>query len=528
MKFNTGILLLLLTVVLLNLAQNGEALGLNPMDVNMKSFFTVLTVAILSFAPGSDAFWRLECRGRLGVERMDPIMSPGVLSSHAHAIHGGSNFGLSADATSLLRSNCTSCGVTQDKSAYWVPTLYFESYVNNTFELVNQNGGMLAYYKMVNSNITAFPQNFRMIAGDNFQRNFTLPIPDPPKTDWVLYPKQETQKSLGQKALGFNCLNYLDPSKTEASLYRHFMPSKEFLDANCPSGLRLELMFPSCWNGVDLDSDDHKSHVAYPNLLDSGTCPDGYPVQLPGLFYETIWDTENYEGMDGRFVLSNGDPTGYGYHGDFIAAWESGVLTAAIEQCNAGDSSGEQSDCPVFDVQTEDTDRSCHMDIPQLCKEDVTTGTMTSLPGNVQIQEGPAYATEGSSSGSVTFSSSTSVETATVSYYTTSNAAVASATSATVPVLSVSPAGTSTTDELAPVVPTTTVLSVNAKVVASSTITSAPVETSGTLEVIGTTTYTSAGVEVDLVVVEEDVYTTVEVVVPVRHRHRLRHHGGRL
>jgi len=69
-------------------------------------------------------------------------------------------------------------------------------------------------------------------------------------------------------------------------------------------------MFPSCWNGKDLDSADHKSHMAYPNLVMSGDCPSGFETRTPSLFYETIWNTYAYNGVEGEFVLSNGDPTG--------------------------------------------------------------------------------------------------------------------------------------------------------------------------------------------------------------------------
>ena len=72
----------------------------------------------------------------------------------------------------------------------------------------------------------------------------------------------------------------------------------------------MELMFPSCWNGKDLDSPDHKSHMAYPNLVMSGDCPSGFETRTPSLFYETIWNTYAYNGVEGEFVLSNGDPTG--------------------------------------------------------------------------------------------------------------------------------------------------------------------------------------------------------------------------
>ena len=37
------------------------------------------------------AFWRMECPGRVGLARIDPIVDPGTVSKHAHAIHGSSS-----------------------------------------------------------------------------------------------------------------------------------------------------------------------------------------------------------------------------------------------------------------------------------------------------------------------------------------------------------------------------------------------------------------------------------------------------
>ena len=44
---------------------------------------------------------------------------------------------------SLSSAPCTSCEVTQDKSAYWTPPLYF-LYDNGTAVMVENVGGMLA------------------------------------------------------------------------------------------------------------------------------------------------------------------------------------------------------------------------------------------------------------------------------------------------------------------------------------------------------------------------------------------------
>lgn len=210
----------------------------------------------------------------------------------------------------LLSSSCTSCEVTQDKSAYWTPSLHF-LYDNGTSVVVPQIGGMLAYYLLYSDpnsdgKITAFPKGFQMISGNKNLRDFTWPVPDPPKSDWS--GDQISQPALEQKALGFNCLNY--GAAPEGSLYRHFLPPKDYLDANCKDGIRLELMFPSCWNGKDVDSEDHRSHVAFPNQVMTGTCPEGFQTKLPSLFFETIWNTYAFAGQSGQFVLSNGDPTG--------------------------------------------------------------------------------------------------------------------------------------------------------------------------------------------------------------------------
>lgn len=154
--------------------------------------------------------------------------------------------------------------------------------------------------------IEEFPEGFQMISGNSFNRNSSVPSPDPnPLGPWP----NDSQDLLAARAVGFNCLNY-KAGKDEPSLMRHFMPDKAYLDANCADGIRLELMFPSCWNGETDGGHLHKSHVAFPDGVMTGNCPQGYDRRLASLFYETIIATDAYTGKDGQFVISNGDPTG--------------------------------------------------------------------------------------------------------------------------------------------------------------------------------------------------------------------------
>ncbi|KAH7079756.1 hypothetical protein FB567DRAFT_533286 [Paraphoma chrysanthemicola] len=352
----------------------------------MKSVASLAAVALLSGT--TNAFWRMPCFSRTALARLDPIVDKGVASSHGHVIHGGSNFGESTTYDDLRESDCTSCQFSDDKSAYWTPSLHFV-HESGEVEIVPQIGGMLAYYLLLGEDLKAFPAGFEMLAGDSRLRNFSGPVPDPPTSAWTL--DDMSQESLAQKSLGFNCLNY---GKTpEGSRYRHFLPDKAYMDENCANGIRAEIFFPSCWNGKDVKSADHKSHVAYPNLIDGGKCPEGFDTRLPSLFYETIWNTYAFKGKAGQFVWSNGDPTGYGYHADFINGWNIDVLQSAVNDCT--NPSGRVEDCIHFQpsLQTEAEQATCKIqDMPSALKKDDCAGPAKGLCGNVPVQYGPEYA----------------------------------------------------------------------------------------------------------------------------------------
>ncbi|KAI9781105.1 MAG: hypothetical protein M1816_002576 [Peltula sp. TS41687] len=401
------------------------------MTSSSKHIFMSILLLLANFFGYVDCFWRLPCNGRAGVARIDPLAQHGRVGNHAHVIHGGNNFGFDSAYSDLIKSECTSCGVKQDRSVYWTPALYFES-PDGTVELVNQVGGMLVYYLLFGEKVQAFPAGFQIIAGDAYRRNFTLPVPDPPKSEWA--GDAITEYSLRQKAVGFNCLNY--GKNPEPTLFRHFFPDKTYLDANCPDGLRFELMFPSCWAGEE-DSTDHMSHVAYPDQVITGNCPEKFNRRLPSMLFETIWDTNAFKGKAGRFLISNGDPTGYGYHGDFMNGWDPDFLQQAIETCT--NPSGKVEDCPLFELQSQPEQNKCNIDpLPTLCADEDTKGPRQGLPGDVKVFSGPDDAKKpaGASSISPAAESTSAV---------TSTSAPAPSTEMVVPTLSYTSASESNT-----------------------------------------------------------------------------------
>ncbi|GAA5843521.1 hypothetical protein JCM11251_001644 [Rhodosporidiobolus azoricus] len=312
---------------------------------------------LVAAASSVEAFWRMPCGNNLVVERADSIVSPGAVSGHVHAILGGSNFGLSATFEGLRESDCTSCLVKQDMSNYWTPQLYFQ-WANGSFTSVEPgNGGGLIYY-LPRSNptdttkVTAFPDGLRMLTGNPFKRSY-----DP--------------SSLTDQAIGWNCLG-APVSETR----QPYLPPY-----NCPNGLRGEIRFPSCWNGKDLDSADHHSHMAYPIGGEIGPCPSTHPVRLVTIFYEILWSVDRFnqfrsQAMNAQqpFVLAQGDSTGYGYHGDFFNGWDRGVLQEAIDTCTSD--TGVIEYCKVFDLY--ESGHTCRK-TPDI--DEVVLGTLPALPG---------------------------------------------------------------------------------------------------------------------------------------------------
>ncbi|KAF1998178.1 hypothetical protein P154DRAFT_495796 [Amniculicola lignicola CBS 123094] len=475
----------------------------------MKSTAAFAAAALLS---GADAFWRMPCTSRTGLGRIDPLVEPDEVASHAHTIHGSGNFGWDATYDDLVSADCTSCLVTQDKSAYWTPPMYFV-HENGKTEIVKQVGGMLAYYLLYGEKVTGFPAGFRMLAGDTRRRNITVPVPDPETSAWGAEDK--TQAALEQKALGFNCMNYGKPG--ERTLMRHGMPTKEYMDANCVDGIRTEVFFPSCWNG-EKDSDDHKSHLAYPDLVIDGTCPEGFDKRVPSMLFETIWDTNAFNGKPGQFVFANGDPTGYGYHGDFIMGWDEKFLQDAVDQCT--NPSGLISDCPLFNIQSEPEASTCNFTMPEILKKEDCAGPSDGLCGNVPIQYGEAYASAlkpgktGEATGGLAPKPTEAPEQPTVSYIAATSA-VTDKFGGGISVLAVDPNGAapvasdlpySSAAEVAAAAVTTTA----PPAPAAPALTPAPSEKAPVGKIISTSTYTSAGIVYEVAIEEIAVTVTVE------------------
>lgn len=227
----------------------------------------------------------------------DPIVMPGMADmSHSHDFFGNET----TDANSTLASlqtGPTTCSLGDDNAAYWAPTLYKNG------EAVTPDKAAIYYRTQVDGGVVqSFPAGLEMIAGDS---HATGPQP----IDIVYY----------------NC--HSGPDQHRARPY------------NCPgSTIDAHIRFPQCWDGVHLDSPDHKSHLTYATDQHGvRSCPADYPVVLPRLIIRISWPISNAGGV----TLASGEA--YTLHADFFNAWNETTLSTLVDRCiNAGVNCGKQ------------------------------------------------------------------------------------------------------------------------------------------------------------------------------------------
>ncbi|KAH7103793.1 hypothetical protein BKA62DRAFT_27292 [Auriculariales sp. MPI-PUGE-AT-0066] len=348
---------------------------------------SVLALLLAALPFSVHGLLRFPC-SQLTVMRVDPLINPGGVGAHLHQVIGGSsfNFNMPANTTDLASSRCSSCSVVENKSNYWSPTLYFQSPKNGTFKrvkqkaapLLSQNGGMTVYYIQVGT-VKAFPKGFRMISGNPFLRAYQDSVDD-------------------SRSIRFRCIN--DTSDI-------FSPGPETTGmptTNCAGGIRTQINFPTCWDGKNVDTANHKDHVKYAIGASFGNfgsgCPSTHPVQLPLLFLETYWDTNAFAGEwspgNGKqpFVWSMGDPTGFGYHADYMMGWQGDSLDRAMSQCNNQDGS-----CSALTTRNIQDMNDCAMP-PQV--DEPIDQWMTALPGCNSVRAGPGTVTQESGCGAAT------------------------------------------------------------------------------------------------------------------------------
>ncbi|KAK0723369.1 hypothetical protein B0T26DRAFT_750644 [Lasiosphaeria miniovina] len=317
---------------------------------------------------GGGAMLRFGCAQAV-IDRIDPLVDPGqVPSPHVHQVVGGNAFNATMAVTDISKvASCTTCTFSEDLSNYWTANVYFRAR-NGSYKRVPQmanaqigdaNGGLTVYYTAPGpKQVTAFKPGFRMFSGDPNRR----------KSAGLGKNMQSCYRCFTGPNFGGNTMSpCMDPK----------IDSEGFPSTPCPGGIRSSVIFPLCWDGKNLDSANHIDHVAAPTggpasfAVTNGKCPASHPVKIPQIHFEIVWDTRAFNNKadwpaDGSqpLVLSHGDTTGFGQHGDYVFGWKDDVLQQAMDKscfgatCSAlkAQAFGAANKCTVKTAVKENTD----------------------------------------------------------------------------------------------------------------------------------------------------------------------------
>lgn len=220
----------------------------------------------------------------------DPLVHPhhdggSVAAAHSHDFYGNTTTDEHSTPMSLLAAGTSTCDLAEDLSSYWAPTLSRDGAPVGAQQFA-------AYYDAAPgadpAQVAPLPAGLSMIAG-----NDPRPGASPAAAGWVCGGSRDG---------------------------RPVVPSCGF-----GAPLTLRLTFPDCWNGRDLDSADHRRHVAYSA---AGACPASHPVPIVRLVLRIRYPVY---GDPSSLTLSSG-PLATA-HADFMNAWTEAGMREFTDLC---------------------------------------------------------------------------------------------------------------------------------------------------------------------------------------------------
>lgn len=232
--------------------------------------------------PGG-AYFNLAC-GFSHQNNDDPIKFPNQPGrSHNHTYIGNRVVHASTTPETLRQRGESTCELDDDRSTYWVPTLY-----SGTQPIVPY-AGVVYYVRLTPQRVSAFPPDLKIVAGN---------------------PSAKRAQKASVASWGCGGIGTTKRSPVVPSCGRD-------------DTLELRVRFPDCWTGRASDGANHKSHMAY---AVAGRCPASHPVAVPTLIVVLL-----YPPIPGGAVLSSGR---FAAHADFMNGWDPDAFQRLVSGLN--------------------------------------------------------------------------------------------------------------------------------------------------------------------------------------------------
>ena len=252
---------------------------------------------------GSGSF-RTTCQ-LTGFQFTDPLgASRRTTSSALRVFFGNTGVDQNSTASSMANSGNSSCrGGTLDRTLYSFPALVD----SRNGEVQVPSAGVFLYksgFNMDPASIRPLPGGLVMIAGDAKARGIQQYV-----AEWLCRDRYVANTGL--------------------------IPQCDVSDQ-----VQLWVYFPQCWDGRNLDSPDHRRHMAYPvyrNAPTRSSCPATHPVPLPQVTEILHYDVRAGASL-ATWRLSTDDYSrstrgGLSAHAQWIGGWDRSTQAAIVTSC---------------------------------------------------------------------------------------------------------------------------------------------------------------------------------------------------
>jgi len=251
--------------------------------------------------------------------RDDPIVYPGQPGkSHLHQFYGNTGANYASTYSSLRASGQSTCMSPLNRSAYWMPAM-----LDGAGNVVRPDFVSIYYKRRPKSD-----PKCSLSSGDPQAQGNCVNLPNGLK--FIFGYDMLT----GKAPTGFLWFNCQGPGSVPGK-YKTLPEAA----ANCPAGAQLGAVIqaPDCWDGKNLDSANHRDHVAYASYGDWGyfKCPSTHPYVIPA-FTLGAWFTSDANTGNWRFSSDEMVPTlprGTTFHADFWMAWDPTVHQMWEDNC---------------------------------------------------------------------------------------------------------------------------------------------------------------------------------------------------
>jgi hypothetical protein len=253
----------------------------------------------------------------------DPIVYPGQPGkSHLHQFYGNTGTDAYSTYASQRAHGESTCGDPVNRSGYWMPAM-LDGKGN-----VAKPDYVSIYYKRLPASDPHCNDPSRT---DLKAEGICVGIPNGIRFIFGYDMLTSTPRTGGNQ---FYCVAGNTPGKGQATL-------AGLAAIGCAAGNHVELMIsaPTCWDGIRLDSANHRDHVSYPAYGSWGylRCDAAHPYVMPRFQMSVFYTVAAGDDLK-LWHLSSDEmrptlPAGSTFHADYFEAWDAGVKAMWTDNC---------------------------------------------------------------------------------------------------------------------------------------------------------------------------------------------------